>query len=260
MTRFQRFRLEMLVRIRDFGLAIADVIPSSSPAGLRFQRVANAVAAFEAFLQRRELARSESRRISRALRVAVKEDMAAVVQTAKRLPQTGTDRLLFIRPLQQTSAVLVASARTFIELAKAREAAFIEFGLSPTFFADFAAHVDQLDAAVTTRNNGQSRRRETTSGLKHALADGLAAARDLDVMVPNVLRGDPVRLDYWRGARAIAGLPRSGRSRPAPQEPSQPEGAPHLQSVASAAAASQSEKSSHAESSSRPDDAIEQAQ
>ena len=57
MTRRQRYRYEMFVRVRDFGRASQDLFPASSTGGQAFGRVIAAVAAIEDHLTKRDLAR-----------------------------------------------------------------------------------------------------------------------------------------------------------------------------------------------------------
>ena len=52
MDRSNRFKYEMFVRVRDYGIAQADLFPESTKAGQRFAEVAAAVAAINAHVKR----------------------------------------------------------------------------------------------------------------------------------------------------------------------------------------------------------------
>ncbi len=206
MTKGQRYRYEMIVRVRDFGAANADRFPSSSTASLKFAEVTAAVAALEDHLTRRELARVEARRVKATTRAAVAISMKTLARTARRLTLSEPGMNPFRMPSSRTVSALLTTARVFIDEARRREARFVEFGLAPTFVSHFTGLVTQLDEAVTVRNNGRAWRRRAQSGIEDALRTAADAVRDLDVMVPNRLDGDPVRLGHWRGARRIEGM------------------------------------------------------
>ncbi len=205
MTRKQRYRYEMFVRVRDFGTANAELFPSSSKGSLMFGQVAAAVAAVEEHLTRRDLARVESRRVKANTRAGVTAYMATIARTARRVTAQEPGLSPFRRTGSQTAAALLSKARLFIAEARPRESAFVEFGLAPTFISDFTALVDQLDTAVTVKNNGRAWRRRAQTGIESALRSGAAALENLDVVVPNALHDDVVRQGHWRGARRIEG-------------------------------------------------------
>lgn len=217
MTKQQRFRYEMLARIRDFAKAIAGVIPSGSTVERRFAQVATAVSAIEEHLKKRDLARADGRRVKATTRQPVQAGMRAIARTARRLTTVEAGPTPFVLPQKRSNTALLTAARNFIDEAKRREASFVEYGMPPTFLADFTQHVDRLEEAVEIHNNGRSWRTRAQTGIEAALDDGTAAVRDLDVMVPNVLASDPVALGHWRGARHLSGNSPSGAHRPAGQ-------------------------------------------
>ncbi len=205
MDRKQRYRYEMLVRVRDFGAAHRELFPESSKGGRLFGQVGAAVAAVEDHLTRRDRARVEARRVKATTRAAVTRYMAAIARTARRVtagePALNTFRLAG----SQTAAAVLSRARLFIEEARPREAAFVEFGLPPAFISDFTALVNQLDDAVAVRNNGRGWRLSAQRGIEGALRSGADALVNLDVLVPNTIGGHPAIEGHWRGARRIEG-------------------------------------------------------
>jgi hypothetical protein len=205
MNRKQRYRYEMLVRVRDFGAAHVDRFPESSKGGRLFGQVKAAVAAVEDHLTRRDLARVEARRVKAATRAAVTRYMGAIARTARRVTAGEPGLNPFRLSGSQQAAAVLSKARLFIEQARPREAAFVEFGLVPTFISDFTTLVDQLEDAVAVRNNGRGWRRRHQRGIESALRSGADALVNLDVLVPNALGGDPVLEGHWQGARRIEG-------------------------------------------------------
>lgn len=205
MNRKQRYRYEMLVRVRDFGAAHFELFPESTKGGRLFGQVKAAAAAIEDHLTRRDLARVEARSVKGATRKAVTSYMAALARTARRVTAGEPGLSPFRLTGSQTAAAVLAKARLFIDEARSRETAFVEFGLPPTFISDFTALVNQLDNAVVVRLNGRGWRLRAQTGIENALRAGAEAISNLDVLVTNALRDDPVREGHWRGARRIEG-------------------------------------------------------
>lgn len=203
MTRAQRRKHETFVRVRDFGAANRGIFPESSTAGLLFARVASAVAAIERYLTARVIARSEAGKMKATTRTAVFEYLKTIASTGRRATRLESSGRLFRIPPGRSGKAIVATARAFLTEATAREAEFIRLGLPTTFVGDFQALVDGLDRAIDTRLNGVTARRKAQAGIESALVDGFEAITELDVVVPNALREDPVRLAEWRRARHI---------------------------------------------------------
>ena len=68
MTRRQRFKYEMFVRVRDFGVAQAALFPEASKGSQAFARVLAAVAALDEQQKAHLLGLAEARRIKAATR------------------------------------------------------------------------------------------------------------------------------------------------------------------------------------------------
>ena len=84
MTRQQRFKYEMFVRVRDFGVANAALFPEASKGGQAFARVLAAVAALDEQQQAHLLGLAEARRIKAATRDAVLDYMKTIAAAARR--------------------------------------------------------------------------------------------------------------------------------------------------------------------------------
>ena len=218
MKKQQRYRYEMFVRVRDFGAANGSLFPESSTGSQSFARVAAAVAEIEGQLSSRVVARAEARKVKASTRATVLQSMRTVAATGRRAARRETVGDVFRLPRRRTDKALVSTARVFIEEARRREAEFVRLGLPPTFFTDFQSVMNDLDQAVNARNNSAHLRRKAQAGIETALTMGLDDIGELDVVVPNVLRDDPVRLAQWRRARHIDG---QGSSSPATAKPSQ---------------------------------------
>lgn len=112
----------------------------------------------------------------------------------------------FVMPTRRNLAVVLFTARAFIESAATRQAEFEKFGLPATFIADFKVQVDQLQQAADVRLNAETARSKAQAGIAIALADGLDAVRDLDVIVAIATRQTaPATFAAWTAARRIEG-------------------------------------------------------
>jgi hypothetical protein len=216
MRKEQRYRHEMFVRVRDFGVANAARFPESTSGGQMFAQVAAAVDAIEAHLTRRVMARTEASRVKATTREAVTRYMHALAATGRRVAKSEKGVNPFRMPARKSAASILAAARVFIEEAERRQAQFVQFGLPEGFIGEFRTHVDDLERAINAQLNSRSARRRAQAGIENTLADGLDVIRNLDVIVANVMRDDPTSLAGWDGARRIDGL---NRGVPRPEKP-----------------------------------------
>lgn len=206
MTKTQRYKQEMLVRVRDFGAAHRELFPESSPAGEKFAQVAAAVAAIDEHLKNRALGSARAYGVKASTRAAVSVYMKTLAKAARRITRGERDESPFRLPRRKTLTVKVATARAFLEEAEKRQAQFVEIGLPPTFISDFRVLVNELSAAADVRLSSKNKRGEAQEGIAAAVRLGHDIVRDLDVIVEIATRHDPVAAAGWRSARRIEAL------------------------------------------------------
>ncbi len=206
MTKGQRYKQEMLVRVRDFGAAYRELFPESSPGGEKFAQVAAAVTAIDQHLKGRVLGKAGARGVNATTRAAVSAYLTTIAKAARRITRGRRNNAPFRLPKRRTLVAEVATARAFLDEAAAREAQFVAMGLPVTFVSDLKALVDELSLAVDTRLNSKTMRGQAQAGIASAVRQGLDAARDLDVVVEIATRQDDVAAATWRTARRIEGL------------------------------------------------------
>lgn len=227
MTKQQRFKYEMFVRVRDFGTAHAALFPEASKGGQAFARVLAAAAAIDEHLKDHVLGRAEARRIKAATRESVFEYMKTIAAAARRLTRVESAVSPFVLPRGRNLAAELATARAFMEEGATRQAEFEQFGLPPTFISDFRALVDRLQQAADVRLSSKTVRRKAQAGITTALAQGLDAARDLDVIVAIATRqADPTTFAAWTSARRIEGLGSGAAKAPVAPPVSEPVATP----------------------------------
>lgn len=226
MTRKQRFKYEMFVRVRDFGTAHAALFPDATKGGQAFGRVLAAVTAIDEHMKNHVLGRAEARPIQEATREAVFEYLKTIAAAARRVTLVESAVSPFRLPPHRSLAAELATARAFIEEAATRQAEFERFGLPPTFISDFRALVDRLQEAADVRISSKTVRRRAQAGIATALAEGLDAVCDLDVIVAIATRqSDPTSFAAWTTARRIESLG-AGTAKSAEASPMPPRGIP----------------------------------
>ena len=219
MTREQRFKYKMFVRVRDYGAAHTELFPESSTGGRTFARVTAAVAAIDEHLKNGVVATAEARKVKAATRAAVFDYMKTVALAARRVTRPEPGASPFRMPRRRSLKAEIATARAFIEEAEKRQDLFVGFGLPPSFLSDFRALVGDLQQAVDVRLNSKTGRRQARAGIRTTLAQGLEAIRDLDAIVAIATRQDPVAFAAWQSARHIEG---QGSASPGPARPPAP--------------------------------------
>jgi hypothetical protein len=217
MNREQRYKYEMFVRVRDFGIANREVFPEASVGGGMFGQVTAAVAEVDEHLERRILGRVEGRRIKPRTRAKVFDYMKAIAKAGQRVTREEDVVNPFRMPPRRTLKAVISTARVFIKEAAPRRDAFVRLGLPSTFISDFTALVDELQSAVDTRLSSKTARGEAQAGIAASLAKGLEVIRDLEVVVEMATRDDPALAAAWHTARHIEGQNTSSRVKaPAP--------------------------------------------
>jgi hypothetical protein len=205
MTKEQRYRYEMFVRVRDFGASRTTMFPPASKAGQAFATVTSAVAAIDDHQKNHVVGQTEARRVKATTRAAVFDTMKTIALAARRVTRPERGESPFRIPRRRSLAREIATARAFIEEAEKRQDEFVSFGLPPTFIADFRTAVDELQQAVAVRLSSKTVRRQALAGIDTELARGFDAIRDLDVLVAIATREDPTTFAAWTAARRIEG-------------------------------------------------------
>jgi hypothetical protein len=205
MNRKQRYKYDMFVRVRDFGIANRERFPESSTGGVMFGQVTAAVAEIDEHLKRRILGQIEGRRVKPLTRATAFNYMKVIAKAARRVTRGEGVVNPFKMPPRRTLKAELATARVFIEEATPRSEAFIRLGLPSTFISDFTALVDELQAAVDTQISSKTVRGKAQAGIAAAFARGLEIIRDLEVVVEAATQDDPALAAAWHTARHIEG-------------------------------------------------------
>jgi hypothetical protein len=202
----------MLVKVHAFETVYPDLFSEGSIGRQAFAVVGEAVEEIDRHLKARVLAAGEFRKVKADLRTALREQMKIIAHTARGMDAYGGGQHPFRVPSNMSASAMSSAARAFIEAAQPHEAEFIRFGLPPDFIVALQRQVDALEQAMDTRRKGRLGVRSARAGIDAALGRVAEALRRLDVVVPNAVRTDPVRLAAWQSARHIDGGIRSSSS------------------------------------------------
>lgn len=213
MKQREKTRYELFVRVRDFGAVNVDTFPASSPGGLAFAVVAEAVNTFMAHTTAKRLATTEGRKVKAQKRSAVLRQMQEIARTAKGVAREmpGIDRDLQV-PERRSDVVLVTTARSMVTALEGITGKFVHLGLASSFVDDLRAAADTLERSHDRRQSSRKALTEAQTGVDGAIVRAFDAIRMLDIVVPNTLKSDPVRLAGWKRIRRLEGLPRARSS------------------------------------------------
>lgn len=230
MNVFVVLKLEMLIRVRDFGLAHVNLFPPGSYAGELFATIAAAVMALESQAAAQAsktgavLEGTTSKGVARAhLFHAVEVINATSRSVALKVP--GLENK-FRFPHSRSDQALLAAARAFAEDAVPLKAEFTKRNLPETFIEDLKALTAVFAESISLRNVSSGSKVQATASVDDVLDNAMLTVRELDPVVMNAIEDDkPLRAE-WRSARHVERPSRGGKSPkpgPAPVTPKTPE-------------------------------------
>ncbi len=207
MTTSEKRRHEMLVRVRDFGLARGDRFPKSTRGGEAFAAVDAAVnnlnqhAATE-FSSRRG-ARGGASTDTAAYRALV-EMVEAMSRTGRAvaLDTPGAEDRFRVTKAQGRRGIMNA-ARAFARDAEPLASQFIAHGMPEDFVAQLKAKIAGFEQVLHEREARKELNASSRASMNAALESGLAAVQRLDAIVGNVLGDDAAATASWAVARRI---------------------------------------------------------
>jgi len=197
-------RYEMFLRVQKFGDDFESRIPAESVGRQAFGRVRAALRAMSTHTVARQRIRGEAIAGKAQTRAYLFDLMVLVRRTAQvmAVKRLGPD-YRFDLPRRTGAEVLLTQGRSFADHAEPFAADFIAHGMPATFMADLRAAIAVFEQAMQRRATGQSGVADSRLRIRAAIIDGLAAVRELDAIVANVLSGDARALQFWQHERRI---------------------------------------------------------
>lgn len=195
---------QMLVRVREFGVAQASLFPQSTLAPEAFAAIDEAVKQLGKYTGEKVTSTRGSARAQARARAALLEALATVSRTARGIAaETPSFQNTFQIPSRRAVPALVTLARSFAQLAEPSAPLFIKRGLPDTFIADLNVLADTYDATIRARVISKQKSSEAQARIEVALNTGLSAVQQLDLVVANHFRADAGLQAAWAQARRV---------------------------------------------------------
>jgi hypothetical protein len=211
-------KYNMLVRVRDFGSAHADLFPSDSLGGRTFAEIGVVVDRLNTSVTSASSGRRAGRQGVAVAREALRGALEAVTRTARGIAVDAPDIVgKFQMPHGQNDHDLATTARRFAEDAAPMAAAFVAHGLATSFIADLQAALATFERALSGRASARGTHVGARAAITAALDLAFAIFPRLDAIVENRIGSDPNLHAAWHLARNVGRRPTKGE-KPAPAE------------------------------------------
>jgi len=220
----ERRRLEMFIRVREFGSAHAAQFPPSSFAGEQLDILDNAINALETHASAQSSGMGtvrESASSKAAARDELMRDLEAISRTARAMADTmpGLEDKFRI-PHNQSDQTVLAVARAAATDALPLKAEFIRRGMPADFLEDLQADIEEMEEAIQRKAQGAGSQVAATAGIDTQIERGMNAVRQLDPIMRNTFASDPATLAAWVSASHVERPPRRNKqSSPTPPAP-----------------------------------------
>ena len=211
-----RFKLEMMMRVRDFYATLTSVFPADSKAGQLIKELAEFITRQEALSTDQVSGSNSARGVSTSVtlaREAVLDDLAGISRTARALAITtpGLEKK-FRLPRKTRDQEVLASARAFLRDAAPLKAQFIALEMPANFLEVLEAHIATFQAALTERHTTQHSKATTIKQMDSMLDHGIAIVHQLDAIMKNKFHNDHAVLLAWKRACRIEKTRSAGSS------------------------------------------------
>jgi hypothetical protein len=197
-------RLEMFIRVRQFGVAQADVFPANTRGSEVIAELSAVITELEGHAAKQssgKRAGKEETAVKNAALSELQEDLEAISRTARALALStpGLDDK-FRLPRNVGLQGWLAAARSFAQDADPLKAEFIRRGLPADFLEDLQADIATLEASINSKAQKSGTQVAATVAIDDAIERGMNVVRELDAIVRNVFRDDPATLAHWTSA------------------------------------------------------------
>ncbi len=216
-------RLEMFIRVREFGAAQANAFPANTRGSEMLAELNTAITELEGHAAAQSSgtrAAKEGTAVKAVARAALREDLEAISRTAHAVALTtpGLDDK-FRLPRNAGDQAWLAAARAFEQDAAPIRNEFTRRGLPADFLEDLAADILAFETSIGSREQKTGNRVAATVAIDTAIERGMNAVHELDAIVRNVFSHDPATLAQWTSASHTARAPKHAPHETPPAPP-----------------------------------------
>lgn len=204
--------LEMLVRVRQYGLSHTAAFPEGSRAHELYDAIDACIKNMEKHATTQTMhghAAREKTAQKNAAGEALRELMEAINRTARSMSRStpGLEEK-FRLPASKDMQTWLATARVFASNAEPMAEEFIRRGMAPGFIDDLKTRTLLVEQYLGGRAQESSGRVASTAGVAGAAEQGVEAVRELDAIVRNTYAGNDAELAGWESASHVERAPR----------------------------------------------------
>ncbi|HYX43116.1 MAG TPA: hypothetical protein VE821_15530, partial [Pyrinomonadaceae bacterium] len=165
----------------------------------------------------------EGTKLKSVARTALREDLEAISRTARAmaLKVPGLEDK-FRLPRSTSSQGWLTVARSFAQDAALLKAEFVRRGLPDSFLADLQADINDYEQALNRREQHKGSHVAATAAINEADERGMNCKLELDAIVHNIFRDDPVTLAEWTSASHVVRPKHKRKAAPAPSTQTAP--------------------------------------
>lgn len=215
--------LEMLIRVRQFGVTHAERFTAVSAGAEMVAAVAEAINDMEAYSAtqaQHARAAKEKTTQTNAARDALRAMMEAIARTARAMSRkTPGVEDKFRLPSNKRAQDWLAAARAFLTEAEPLKDEFVRLGMAPAFVEEFKSRVRAVEQSIDGRAQKSAARVSATVGVAGAAERGRQAVRELDAIVRNLFAGEDETLAGWESASHVERAPRKAAAEEPEEEP-----------------------------------------
>ena len=213
-----RRKIEMLIRVRDFGVANSSSFAADSRAAKLFSSLSTVITELQTLSSNQASGTHSAREINTSLslaREAVIEDLHAISLTARSLAHTAPGlENKFRRPRKIRDQELLAIARAFANDAEPLKAEFIALEMPASFLSDLEANIAALEAEMTDRHTTQNSKSAATTSMDSVLDRAVDIVQQLQAAVQNRFQTDDGLITAWRRASRTESFHRTSQVLP----------------------------------------------
>lgn len=207
----ERRRVEMFIRVRQFGVDNAADFPVGSIGATQFAAINTAIDEVEQFAGDQAASYGDARQLfvtKDTARENLREEMFEISRTARSMAYQfdGIDAK-FRMPRSQSDQNLLAVARAFYEDSEKYDTDFQAYGLSATFRADLQTAIEAFEDSLDPTGTAIDDQVAATANIGEAIRRGMIARRILEGVAKNKYNSNVGKLAAWLSACHIEKAP-----------------------------------------------------